>query len=315
MIVNVNGQNVKLPDFFIVGAAKSGTTSLAKYLAEHPDIYIPPEKELHFFAFAGEKPIYYNEHILGPVLITDFDEYCKYFENVETNKILGEASVTYLYKSLVDKVLMNISSIYKEKKSDLKILIILRNPVDRAFSQYTTRLFQRENLPFLEACNKWSERNKNNWSIAYDYIGFSLYYEAVKKYMENFKFVKVFLYEDLKDKPLETIQEAYEFLGIDAEYIPLNIGKKYNVSKVPKNKLYWNAYSFFVSKNPLKPIAKKVLPNKLIDIIKEKVDTKLFYKPKLDKISKRNLQDFFREDILKLQELIGRDLNHWLKED
>jgi len=319
MILQFGNKKIKLPDFFIVGAGKSGTTSLAKYLSEHPQIFIPKVKELHFFAFANEKPSYYKEHILGPVLITDINEYCKYFDKVKQEVVLGEASVTYLYYDLVDNVIKNINTYYGEKKQDLKIIIILRDPVERAFSQYKTRLLQKETLPFVEACKKWEERKKNNWSIAYDYLGFSFYYNSIKKYIEAFgrDKLKIYLFEDLKEKPIELLKDIFRFLGVDENFIPKNVGKVYNKSYSPKNillqkKIFLNP-SIIKMLDTITPKCMKSNYKSFIDLLLDK--NRRDEKMELTREVRRELLKIFKEDILKLQDLIGRDLSHWLKVD
>jgi len=316
MFVKINGKEVKLPDFFIIGAAKSGTTSLAKYLAEHPQIYIPSQKEFHFFLFANQKPSYYNNHILGPVLIYKLEDYLSFFKNTNDNIILGDCSVTYMYLYGYRTVIKNIKKYYPQNKlTNLKFISILRNPIDRAFSQYCTRLLNEENKPFIEACYIWEERKKRGWSIAYDYLGFSFYYEPLKAYMDEFgkKNVKIYLYEDLKEKPLELIRDVFIFLGVDLNFVPLNIGKKYNVSKIPKSTFHKIFYDLTIRYNPIKPIAKKIFPENTKEKIKE-ISIKIFFKkPQLTFEIREKLKEVFKEDILKLQELIGRDLSHWLK--
>jgi hypothetical protein len=90
MDVRVQGKIVKLPDFLIVGAVRGGTTSLYNYLKQHPQIFMPKEKEPQFFAFS-EKPTHYPH----PPIIWKFDDYVKLFENAEESQLIGEASLGY----------------------------------------------------------------------------------------------------------------------------------------------------------------------------------------------------------------------------
>ncbi len=304
----------RLPDFLIVGAAKSGTTSLANYLSAHPNIFIPDVKELHFFAFANEPPKFTTPHILGPVLITSLSEYLSFFSSAPTDVILGEASVTYLYQKLYEKVILNIKR-YIPRWKELKIIIILRDPVERAFSQYVTRLNDLEELPFNEAVWAWKDRERKGWSIAYDYLGLSFYYEPVKAYLENFDYVKVYLYEDLKERPLWLIEDILKFLGVNNSFVPQNIKKRYNISFVKKSELHHILYRFYcagIKYNPLKPIMKKI-PEEIKEKIHSWVIRQVFTKPQLASSVRDPLKEVFREDILKLQDLIKRDLSHWLK--
>lgn len=303
--------NYKLPDFLIVGAAKSGTSSLANYLNSHPQIFIPEEKELHFFLFANDPPIYLKNHILGPVLIWKFEDYIKFFQSAK-EEVLGEASVTYLYSRAYNTVIKNIKK-YHPNWQNLKIIIILRNPIDRAFSQYTTRLLNSESEPFSKAVQLWEERRKRNWSIAYDYLGFSYYFEPVKAYLDNFENTNVYLFEDLKERPLWLIKDLFEFLGVDSSFVPPNLGKKYNVSGVPKSKFHEFFYNAAIKYNPFKPIVKPLLTEHTKERITNKVKKYVLTKPQIDMETREYLKNIFRDDILKLQALIKRDLSHWLK--
>ncbi len=124
MIINVNGKNVKLPDFFIVGAAKSGTTSLAKYLTEHPEVYIPPIKEPQFFAFYGKE--YVNNKPKPFPYIKSFDKYVNLFDEASDKQVLGEASTWYSIPVTVDNTINNIIRFYKDKEKDIKFIFIIK---------------------------------------------------------------------------------------------------------------------------------------------------------------------------------------------
>ncbi len=317
MIIELNNRKVQFPDFFIVGAGKSGTTSLAKYLSEHPQIYIPKEKELHFFLFAEEIPLYYNEHILGPVLVNNWENYISFFSSINKNNVkLGDCSVTYMYSKGYEKVIRNIKKYYpKDEWKKLKFIAILRNPIERAFSQYVTRLYDKENRPFLIACFEWKKREKEGWSIAYDYLGFSFYYEPLKGYINTFgkENVKIYLYEDLKERPRWLLQDIFEFLGVDPDFVPPNLGVTYNVSGIPKSSFHRFLYNLMTRYNPFKPLVKKLLPGQTRYAILKSLRQIFYTKPQIPHETREKLKEIFKEDILKLQELIGRDLSHWLK--
>ncbi len=304
----------RFPDFLIVGAAKSGTTSLANYLAEHPDIYVPAVKELHFFAFAYNCPDYSTPHTLGNVLVTELSEYLEYFKDASKKERLGEASVTYLYSGLYNRTIENLKKYHPGWKK-VKIIIILREPVERAFSQYITRLNQLEKLPFEEAIQEWETRKKKNWSIAYDYKGFSLYHDAVMGYINNFDSVRIYLYEDMKDRSEWLIKDIYDFLEVDSSFVPGSIGKRYNVSYAIKSRFHYNLYNLYckaIKYNPVKPVM-KLFPEPGKEKIHLWIKSRFFKKPRLDSSTKERVRKFFKEDIIKLQDLINRDLSHWLK--
>jgi hypothetical protein len=108
---------MRKPDFFIVGAPKSGTTAMYFYLKQHPEIFMPERKELHFF----------GSDFFAPHFVRDLKEYLKFFEGADNKKRIGEASVWYLYSK---RAAFEI----KEFNPDADIIIMLRNPVDMMYS-------------------------------------------------------------------------------------------------------------------------------------------------------------------------------------
>ncbi|MFQ5752975.1 MAG: sulfotransferase, partial [bacterium] len=132
MIIKLDNKDAKLPDFLIVGAAKSGTSSLYHYLRQHPQIFMPNHKEPCFFTFAGKRPTDLQSNV-GLKVINDFDQYVSLFEFSSRSQKLGEASTCYLYH--YDKTIRTIKK-YHRRWQDLKIIIALRNPILRAYSHY-----------------------------------------------------------------------------------------------------------------------------------------------------------------------------------
>ena len=308
----IDGKN--FPDFFIPGAPKSGTTSLYYYLKSHPEIFMPYRKEPWFFCFYPKgEPWKYPK--LEPKPILDINEYLQLFSNSEGFKKRGEASVYYLpyYKTTIE----NIRRFYGKKRKSLKFIIILRNPIDRAYSHYLMLKSKGvENLSFKKAIIEIKNRLNNNWAIDYDYIYVGKYYNPVKAYIEEFgrDNIKVYLYEDLKEKPEWVIRDIFEFLGVDSNFLPRNLGKHYNVSAVPRSKTHDLLYKLLVKYNPLKYPLKAILSENIKDNLRKNVRKVFMKKPKLTKEEEEILKPIFREDILKLQDLIQRDLSHWLED-
>ncbi|MEL9915179.1 MAG: sulfotransferase domain-containing protein, partial [Thermoplasmatales archaeon] len=197
-----------------------------------------------------------------------------------------------------------------------KIIIILRNPISRAFSAYTHLVRDgREYLSFEEGLRAEEKRMKENWEFMWYYKDVGLYYRQVKDYLENFSDVKVYLTEDLERKPLEVIQHIFHFLEVDEDFVP-DVSVKYNVSGIPKRKIYGkisrhlNTLGSFIERS-----VNYVFPKKGIKVVGffEKIRAKEVEKPKMNDETKRFLIEFYKEDILKTQDLIGRDLSNWLK--
>ena len=300
----------KLPNFLIVGAAKSGTTSLYHYLKQHPEIYMSPVKEPKFitaqfltfpFKGIGDEKVEQN-------IIKSYNEYCNLFKGVSKEKIIGEASPDNLY--YYEKAITII--IYHFEKT--KIIIILRNPIERAFSAYMYFInCNREYLSFEEALKEEERRRNNNWELFWYYKDLGFYYHQVKAYLDNFDQVKIYLYDDLRKDPLGLIKDMYGFLGVDTSFIP-DISIRYNVSGTPKNKFI---YKFLKEPNILKtivkPAAKFLIPKDRRREVIEKIKMKNLQKPQMKPETREYLKNLYREDILKLQDLIKRDLSSWLE--
>ncbi|MBX6422897.1 sulfotransferase [Thermosulfurimonas sp. F29] len=300
---------IKLPNFLIVGAAKSGTTSLYYYLKEHPEIFLPDKKELRFFSqmrgdFRGP-----GDENLNRTIVKDINDYMKFFETVKMEKAVGDISPDYLY------YFRNSIKNIKKFLGDPKIIIILRNPIERAYSHYLYFLRDgREYLSFEEALSQEERRNLLNWEWAWFYKDVGFYYNQVKAYLENFSEVKIYLYDDLKKDPLKLVQDIYKFLEVNDSFVPKSINEKFNISGVPKNKFL---HKLLVQPNPIifpiKFVLKSMLPRDTRQRLRNKFLQKILKKPQMKPETREYLKQLYKEDILKLQELIKRDLSHWLK--
>lgn len=193
------------PNFFIVGTPKAGTTSLYHYLDEHPEIYMSPIKETNYFSYAEirEQGLYYNEeHVLTA------DQYADQFAGVTNEKAVGEASVSYLfYPSVPLKI--------KEFNPEAKIIVVLRNPVDRGFSHYL--MDKRLGFVNLSLQDVISGKEKDVELFYQQYITIGCYYEQLKRYFDVFdrSQVKVLFYEDVIRNIDGVVKDIYNFLGVD----------------------------------------------------------------------------------------------------
>lgn len=141
------------PHFIIIDAAKSGTTSVLAYCAQHPGIFVSPLKEARFLAYDGKLPQYQGYGPQGPELMRSYDEtlpttweaYQSLFEHARPDQKSGEASPAYLY---LEQAPLNIQN----RTPKAKLIAVLRNPVDRAFSSYLhLRRDNSEGVSFQEA--------------------------------------------------------------------------------------------------------------------------------------------------------------------
>ncbi len=300
---------MKPPHFLGVGAARAGTTSLHYYLRQHPSLFVPGRKEPCFFSFPEEKPDYKKGKF--SFAIHSPEKYFRLFDAAKEGQICGEISTPYLY--LYENTIRNIMHYHPDHK-ELKILILLRNPVYRAFSQYMWRVRDgREDLSFEEAIAAEVVRKEQGYSFDYFYTDRGMYFMQVKAYLANFKFVKIILLEDMINDPKGMLQVICRFLGVDDHHV-FNIQKEINSSYEPR----WNFLGRLVtSENRLKFHVLNQFPDNWKKGIRQQFDRWNSQSNKSFSLLPETevyLRSIYREDILKLQELIGRDLSGWLKQ-
>lgn len=299
-----------LPNFLIIGVEKSGTTALWYYLKQHPDIFMTDKKEPKFFAFENN-----NFDCKGPGdnkfkknTVTKFENYINLFKKVTNEKAIGEASPVYfLKKEYAERVRQYIPG--------AKLILVIRNPVDRAYSSYMhLRRDGRENCNDFEmAISKCEERIYKRYAPIWNYIGGSFYYENIKNYFEIFpkEQIKIYLYDDFKNDNLSVLKNIFNFLEVDENFKP-SINSMINDSFIPKSRLLHKVlkkrWNFYKKTN-------RYMPNKLrkkyINITNHLWENNKL-KPKLPEKTKYELIEIFKEDILKTQDLIGKDLSMWL---
>ena len=295
-----------MPNFLIIGAARSGTTSLYHYLGQHPEIYMSPVKEPHFFAFEGE-----TADFRGPGdgmarhAITNIAGYLELFRDVSTERAIGEASTSYLYDSKAPARI-------RHHARDMKLVAILRNPVDRAYSNflYMTRRQLEHLSDFAGALREEETRIRGHWSPSWHYKQRGFYCSQLQRYFRLFEpsQVKVWLYEDLNANPVGLVQSICQFLGVDDLFAP-NVSTNHNVSGLPKSEILHRSLR---NLKPIKALVKPLLPAILRESISKNLRNLYGVKPTLPREVRQQLTAEYREDILKLQDLIQRDLSGWL---
>ncbi len=298
------------PDFLVVGAARAGTTSLHYYLRQHPQLYIPRRKEPCFFAFAEDPPNYSKGKFA--FAIHSPEKYFQLFEGAKEGQVCGEISTPYLY--LYEKTIDNIMKYHPHPKK-LKILILLRNPVERAFSQYMWRVRDgREELSFEEAVLSEMERMKQSYSFDYFYVDRGRYYKQVKAYLEAFQSVKIVLLDDMIRDTEGMLRVVCRFLGVDDRHVfQLDAGQ--NSSYSPR----WDFLGRLItSESRLKYHVLDQLPDSWKKGIRHQFDrwnSNRNVQIELLPETRAKLRSIFYEDIMRLQDLIGRDLSSWIKQE
>ncbi len=299
-----------LPNFLVIGAAKSGTSSLFNYLRQHPQIYMSPVKEPKYFAFNEGEKLCFNgpgdmaEHL---EVTTDLESYCQLFAGVTNEIAIGECSPSYLYCQGTAERIKNLLP-------NVKIIAILRHPVERAYSNFLHLLSAgREPLnSFEQGLEAEPERIKANWEYYWHIKNQGFYYTQLKRYFDLFekKQIQVYLYEYYQSQPTMFLKDIFTFLDIDSNFVP-NISERFNVTKPPKSLAFHNLTT---RQNPARSLVKTLIPTNWQNQI-EQVLNKLNQsniKPEIDSLVKNKLILEYREDIIKLQDLIQQDLSYWL---
>ena len=299
-----------LPTFIFIGTGKAGSTSLYYYLNEHPEIFMSPIKETNFFSYEGGRPEFNgpgdSNSLAHKTTITHIEEYQKNFQGVTTEKAVGEVSPSYLYvPQAADRI--------KKYLPEVKLIAILRHPVDRAYSNFQHRinLGVEPLTDFSQAIAEEKTRIENNWAPTWHYIEQGFYYSQLKRYYDLFdrRQIKVYLFEDWLSDRLVLIQDIFKFIGVDDTFVP-NVYTKYNLSGTPKSKLLNN---FLNQQNIVKTVLKKVIPTQMRSQLAANLQSKNLQKlPRLSPSLRQELTQLYREDILKVQQLIDRDLSNWL---
>lgn len=302
-----------MPNFLVIGAAKCGTDSLCNYLAQHPDVFVSADREPNFFVAEGQPEVPYcgpgDRAALGGLnmWVSTLEQYQALFSGVTTEKAIGEGTAWYIYYEEAPRRI-------QRHIPDAKLIAVLRNPVDRAYSAYTMLLRDgRETIgDFARALAAEEDRIQHNWEPIWYYVTMGFYTAQLKRYYATFapSQIRVILYDDYNARPLEVVKDLYQFLGVDDQFTP-DTSKRYNVSMVPKNLAM---HTLVAGEHPVKTALKAVLPSGLRQAMKQRVVERNLTRPvPMAPEVRRQLVETFRADILDLEQLIGRDLSHWLE--
>ncbi|OFY64015.1 MAG: hypothetical protein A3H98_08720 [Bacteroidetes bacterium RIFCSPLOWO2_02_FULL_36_8] len=303
MCKNATHSLPRLPQFLIVGARKAGTTSLDYYLSQHPEIFLPKGPiEPHFFIADTIRHLNVSDHVYT------YQKYVNLFISAKETQLIGEGSTGYLH--FHEKA---IPAIKKHLGNEVSIIIILREPVSRCISDYQfVRRLGIEKLSFESALLK--EKERSQVASQYQYTWYSIYSPHVKAYLENFDRVHICFQEDLDAHPQKTVKEIFRFLKVDENFVT-DFSVRRNVGGwMPGNQRIYNFlmrfelfYRYFKNVIISIPFLHKLCKKIFLDVIIGRIKLKI--KPETEK----QLKDYFRNDVLELQKITGRDLSHWLK--
>jgi GNAT superfamily N-acetyltransferase len=300
---------MRLPNFLIIGANRAGTTALAAYLGQHPQIFISPVKEPTFFVFDGNKALIDKvkkaANWWGGDMVVTLEEYAHLFDGAVHEVALGEASTAYLHNPVAARRI-------QQYVPDMKIVAVLRHPAERAFSNYL--MYRRERLEklrtFRRAIRKEKQRINSGYSQGYHYVQLGYYYRTLHYYYETFPShqIRVYLYEDWTDEPIATIRDICRFLEVDDSFTP-DMSRRHNASLLTRSDYLDTLVAELRRKDG---VWRRLLPESARTELADRIHRWNHYKPHLPAKDRRRLIALYRDDILQLQDLIQRDLTHWL---
>jgi Sulfotransferase family len=313
----------KLPNFFIVGAPKAGTTSLYAYLDQHPEVYMCPLKEPSYFAFelrpenfsAQMRPRVAREmralaeYLQGDMrekrfggLVADWEDYLRLYGNVSAEIAIGEATATYLWSPTAAR---NIAA----RVPHARIIINLRNPVDRAYSQYLQMLSAGViRSSFREQIYASLHCKEKQFGSLWPLLEYGQYCEQIKRYLNEFPRAQIHVsyYEDLERAPGRLVADLFAFLGVDPGFVP-DLSRRHHQAVIPK----LNVAAYYLKKWGAWPYLRKLAPVPLGPRLRSlllRSRTSLGVQP----ADRAFLTDYYRDDIEKLATLLDRDLTAWL---
>jgi hypothetical protein len=290
-------------DLMIVGVQKAGTTSLTRYLGQHPQIAVHKTREITYFVrdnlFRKDFKSVFNNHYPQDV--------------TKSNLILGKsAGIAYQEKPAYR---------LKDHSPSCKILVVLREPVERAYSEYwfRRRMGREAKSSFEAALAAETKQSEDNVTTpAYSYLARGQYPPQIKRLWELFGIgnVSVFLLRDLKIEPVTTCQSIFEFTDIDSSFQP-SVNENYNTAQKPRSEWVSRlSVLFFEEEHWVKEALQKIIPRTLARKVRKQLqgwNQTDFSPPPMKTDTRQALAEYFEPHNLELESMLGRSLDHWTR--
>jgi hypothetical protein len=311
------------PNFFVVGAPKAGTTSLYHYLAQHPDIYMSPMKEPcyfskeirseHFEPSLRKKAIQLEadcrQYVCGPMdqklsggIVRDWSDYQRLFAAATTQRAVGEASVIYLTSKTAAEAIAS-------RLPHARIIMVLRSPVERAFSQYLHYVSDGlVRLSFRDHVRSCLRHSGEGLGVHEPFLEMGFYAEQVQRYFNRFprERIGIWIYEETKAHPVEFMREVFDFLRVDSSFTP-DMSKRYHEPQIARNV----KANHILRRLGLWQMLKRMTPTPIRSSVRNAV-----YRPTGSMTMKPEdralMLEFYRSDIHMLEGILKRELHAWL---
>ena len=296
-----------LPNFLVIGAGRSGTTSVHHYLGQHPDVFLPSNKAPSYFYCCDTPPSEdpYQHLVSRNYFVRDFEEYQALFDGVRNERAIGEVSPVYLATRLAAPRIA-------EQIPRIKLLGMVRNPVERAYARFLgrTRDGLEKRTSFAEIIREEKKVGLLRDDASGTYVASGFVFHFLESYLDLFprESFCVRLFEDLKSDSEGLVADLFEFLGVDSTFRP-SVERHHNPSggtiRQPLLRYIWTSTGLLRARlRPFLPVGLRDAVFGLLPL--ERVDRPL------DPEIRSQLIELFRDDVLKLQDRLDRDLSAWL---
>ena len=309
----------RLPTFFLAGVPKAGTTSLYFYLRQHPQVFMSPIKEPTFFGAADLLAPPYRDDVLaalqrdraalqaylaGPQrvmarqYVVEWDDYTRLFRDVRNETAIGEASTAYSW-------LPTAAAAIRAKVPDARIALVLRDPAERLFTLYLPALWHDPRITF----GAWFASMLEKPRVGAPVVGAGRYATHLRRFFEVFPRdrVRVHLYDDYRADPRAMLRDLFTFLGVDPDQ-PIDLSRRHNETLVPRfPRLHALRRRLFGLASPprwLPAAARRAMARLNQDRTASRT---------MDPADRRMVIDYYRDEIQRTADLLGRDLSAWLR--
>jgi sulfotransferase family protein len=311
---------VRLPNFFLAGVPRAGTTSFYAYLGQHPEIYVSPIKEPAFFGAADLLSGRYGAEISqrsvrdrdalrpylegtpppGPQpLVLEWESYLDLFRNVRNETAVGEGTVSYFW-------LPNAAGAIQRMVPEPRLIFILRDPAERLFSHHLASLWHDPHRTFRQRF--FNHSDSHGGAAPPGMVNEGRFATHLQRFFALFprNHIRIYLYEDYRAAPRAVLRDAFAFLGVDRDH-PVDLSRRHNETLSPRLPLLHRLRHRVFGSGPVRWIPERARRAMRWAYARAGANVAM------DPADRRLAIDYYRDEIQRTADLIGRDLSAWLR--